>query len=130
MRILVPDSHALIWYLTDDTRLGEAAGAEMDRVGNSFVIPTIVLAEIRRLCSKGRITEDAHVGVRRLRHARNCRVHPFDEHVLDRMPDALEIHDAIIVGTALALQDTGADEVALITNDRQITESGLVQVIW
>lgn len=128
--ICVVDTHALVWFLRADARISLPARDALKAADNLCVVPTIALAELRFLHARGRIDVSLAEVRAHLHDTANFSVHPFDEHVLDRMPDALEIHDAIIVGTALALQDTGADEVALITNDRQITDSGLVQVIW
>jgi len=46
------------------------------------------------------------------------------------LPDNFDIHDSIIVATALQCQDSFADEIALLTNDIAITQSGLVTVVW
>ena len=43
---------------------------------------------------------------------------------------ALDIHDGIIVATALMAASTHGQPVALITRDAQITASGVVPVIW
>jgi hypothetical protein len=45
------------------------------------------------------------------------------------LPTTLNIHDAIIVGTALVHRDLLGEQVALITRDPEITASGLVPVV-
>lgn len=45
----LPDTHALIWYLTGDKRLGANAKAALARVDdgeNDAIVPVLVLAEI------------------------------------------------------------------------------------
>ncbi len=46
------------------------------------------------------------------------------------MPAGLDIHDGIIVATALLFRDVLQQPTSLITRDRPITESGLVEVVW
>jgi len=56
--IYVPDTHALVWYLTADKQLGKqakAALASVDAGRHQAVIPVIVLAEIMYLEEHGRI---------------------------------------------------------------------------
>src|SRR5438128_5208691 len=55
---VVTDTHALIWYLEDDPRLGSAANQAFeacDRGDITIYIPTICLVEILYLHEKGRI---------------------------------------------------------------------------
>lgn len=54
----VPDTHALVWYVTADKQLGKHAKtalASVDAGKNQAVIPVIVLAEIMYLEERGRI---------------------------------------------------------------------------
>jgi len=62
--------------------------------------------------------------------ASNCRIHAFDQTLLDLMPQGYEIHDAIIVATARLLSSTLDEPVQLITCDEQITSGGLVETVW
>jgi hypothetical protein len=50
--------------------------------------------------------------------------------IVDRLPTTLNIHDAIIVATALIYRDVLGESVALITRDAEIIASGLVPVHW
>ncbi|MEH1831175.1 MAG: type II toxin-antitoxin system VapC family toxin [Nostoc sp.] len=61
MSNLVTDTHALIWYLEDSTRLSPAANQafeECERGEIVIYIPTICLVEIVYLQEKGRISAD------------------------------------------------------------------------
>jgi hypothetical protein len=42
----------------------------------------------------------------------------------------LNIHDAMIVGTAVMCREVLGERVVLITKDGEITASGLVDVVW
>jgi len=49
MTSYIVDTHALIWYLVDDPRLGEKAREILQSSGNRLIVPAIVLAEARHI---------------------------------------------------------------------------------
>lgn len=50
------DTHALIWFLEGNKRLGEQAKAVMGALDNQIVLPLIVLAEATLIIERGRTT--------------------------------------------------------------------------
>lgn len=68
--------------------------------------------------------------VRTMRDDDRWIAHPLTLDVLDRVPDSLEMHDGIIVATAMIFRDATGEPAPLITRDRQIRDSGLVQTVW
>lgn len=60
----------------------------------------------------------------------NVVVYPLDEHVVEKLPTNLDIHDGIILSTALVYRDVLRQDVAVVTKDEMITASGLIRVIW
>jgi hypothetical protein len=62
--------------------------------------------------------------------ASNCTVYPIDEQVVSLTPTSLNIHDAIMVATALVYRDIFKAPTAFITKDTDIKNSGLIQTIW
>ncbi len=50
--------------------------------------------------------------------------------VVRGLDTGLEMHDAIITATAALLQDVVGEDIAVITRDKAIRESGLVQTVW
>jgi PIN domain nuclease of toxin-antitoxin system len=126
----VVDTHALVWFLESSPRLSTAAqNALTDRTAE-VVVPTIVLADITLLYARHRIAIDlphvmAHIG-----SAANCLVYPLDGAVVERLPTTLNIHDAIIVATALVFRDVLSESTAVVTRDADSTVSGLVNVLW
>ena len=61
MSDVVADTHALIWYLEDSPRLGEAASQVFERCDRgemTIFIPTISLVEIVYLQERGRISQN------------------------------------------------------------------------
>ena len=128
--VYVIDTHALVWFLLKDARLGKAAQSAMQNPAAEIVIPTIVLAEIAFLNRRGRITLDLAVTLGYLAAASNCRAYPLDEGTVQQLPAALNIHDGIIVATALLLQNVLGKPTAVVTKDAMITASGLIPVVW
>lgn len=128
--IYVTDTHSLIWFLDRNARLSpKAEQAYLDPTAK-IVVPTIVLVEIKYLFSRHRVPIDLPTTLNYVAHTANCTVAPMDERVVDMLPTTLNIHDAIIVGTALVYRDRVNEPVALITRDAEITASGLVPVVW
>ena len=123
------DTHSLVWYFSDDGRLSEKAlNAFEDAIEEGIVIvPSIVLAEIMFIAKKGRISLGFAETLGKIEEQENFEVAALDSDVLkvaDTIEADLEMHDKLIVATALHLDS------ALITRDRRIRGSGIVSIIW
>ncbi len=127
MSIYVLDTHALLWYLADDPRLGLRARAVLGDPEATLIIPAIVLAEAKDLAHKGRFDRTLEDVVAVIETDPRCLVYPIDLDVVKQAPASLDIHDSLVVGVALA-QLAPVDGV--ITRDQEITSSGLVPAIW
>lgn len=79
---------------------------------------------------RGRIGISVQDVVSNLVEASNCSLYPLDQLVIERLPTGLELHDAIIVATGLILRELANDDVLLLTKDAEITQSGLIPVLW
>jgi PIN domain nuclease of toxin-antitoxin system len=133
MIVAIADTHAAIWYLFSDPRLGSAASAFIDAAiaaGDHIGISAISLAEMVYLIEKGRIPanalNDLHAAIADpnavLQHV------PLDENVAMKMrevprQDIPELPDRVIAATA---QLRG---VPLLSRDRRIRTS-TVHTIW
>jgi predicted nucleic acid-binding protein len=94
------------------------------------VVPTIVLAEIAFLYARKRVGIDVSAVLGHVAKAGNCVIYPLDEAVVERLPTALNIHDAIVVATALVFRDMLGRATSIVTKDSEITASALVDVLW
>lgn len=126
----VTDTHPLVWFLEGSSRLSPAAQAALLDTSARLVIPTLVLAEIQYLHGRGRVAVDAPAVLARVRRVSNWVVYDLNKTVVQHLPSQLDIHDGIIVATAVVFRDVLGDPTALITKDAQITASGLIQAIW
>jgi PIN domain nuclease of toxin-antitoxin system len=128
--LYVVDTHALIWYLTNNKKLGNRAStvfAVAERGETRLLISTISLAELYYANKKHVWFADFEATYRQLRAKPYFRIVDFKpDQVMDFDSDAAipEMHDRIIVGLA---RRTGAP---LLTDDSQIIASGIVSVIW
>ena len=128
--VYVLDTHPLTWFIEQDRRLSVTAQSVMQNLQAQFVIPTMVLVEIRHLEMKGRIPTNLAAVYQKFIHNRNCLVQALDEDVVSMIPTGLDIHDSIIVATAIFYRDVLQQPAALITKDTKITKSGLIQTLW
>ena len=128
--IYVIDTHALVWFLEGNQNLSHKAMNIMLTSEFPIIVPTIVLAEMKYLFDRKRITTAFDDIRKRLYDDERVTIYPLDDLVIDYLPEQLEIHDAVICATCLALQNTLGEEVQLITKDEAIVKSSIVATVW
>ena len=110
------DTHALLWYITNDKRLPQV-DRDILKAASRVFVPTIVLLELLYLLQKrGRIQMFSLI-LNRLKKFRKYSVVALDLAILGEVPKyslKLEMHDAIIVVTAKVLN------LPLVTKDETI----------
>jgi PIN domain nuclease of toxin-antitoxin system len=129
----VTDTHGLIWYLEDSSRLGSDARSAFDACDRGEIVvyvPTICLVEIIYLQEKGRIPltlknefdHELQAGTTNLIMA---SLTPDVVEAIARVPrsDVPDMPDRIIAATALHLR------LPLISRDRAIQLS-FVETVW
>ncbi len=129
----IVDTHALIWYLESNPRLGPAAKAVLDNPASELVLPAIGLAEALHIVEKGR-TNIFSVAALLADVANDSRItlYPLTLPVLKVSLTATavpEIHDRLIVATGLYLHSLG-ETVAILTKDNAIISAALLPVVW
>ena len=127
MKSVVVDTHALVWFLSHDKRLRNQARAIFHDPQVRLIIPAIVLAEIKHLIHKQRFAHTLDEVLSTISKDSRCVVYSLDLEVVRQAPVDLDIHDSLIVGTALAHPDT-ID--AVLTRDEAIANSNLITTIW
>ncbi len=128
----VVDTHALLWFLAGSSRLGTGADVILKDPASELVIPAIVLAEACWILERGRVPLTVPELLQAIRADPRIQIYPLDEAVVTKsqsMTAVGEMHDRLIVATALLLKEIG-EEVELLTRDENITASGLVPVMW
>ena len=129
----VVDTHALLWFLEGNSRLGTAAGAVMRDPDAVLVVPATALAEACWLVAKGRMQlDDWRSVIKSVESDYRFEIVPLTAAVIGRQMTLhvpFEMHDGQIVATDLVLADAG-DDVILLTHDWEITASRLLPVVW
>ena len=119
----VVDTHALIWYLTDDERLGSEAKKvleSIDKEKDIGVIPTIVLIEALAIFEKRGLRETFSKIYEEIKESSNYLIYPLSPEIVDEMlklSPGLELHDRVILATAQYLN------AKLITKDKSLKSS-------
>ncbi len=125
----VTDTHSLVWYFTEDCRLSKNALKAFEGTIKEgiIIIPTVVLAEIMFIAKKGRIPITFEEALKKIEEYENFDIAPMDVDILkvaDKIGTDIEMHDKIIVATAIFFN------AALITKDKLIKEAKIVSTIW
>jgi PIN domain nuclease of toxin-antitoxin system len=129
----VLDAHPLIWYLEANSRLPRRVVVLLADQSIKLVLPAIALAEAIWVVQRGRTRISSVTDLLRyVRSDSRIEVMPLTQRIVEwgaTLTSIPEMHDRLIVATALALRAAG-DQVVLVTKDGAITGSGLVPVIW
>ena len=125
----VTDTHSLVWYFLEDSRLSVNALQAIDGTlsNGEIIVPTVVLAEIMFISRKGRIPISFQETVERIEKYENFTIVSLDMDILvaaDGLETELEMHDKLIVATAII------HRASLITRDTQIRNSRIVRTVW
>jgi PIN domain nuclease of toxin-antitoxin system len=130
----VADTHAIVWYLFAQSRLGRAARAVLSDVaagkGQAY-LPAVAVAEMIMVVEKNRLPgvtmAQLEIELALMRQSANYVFLPLlpdlviSSRTLTAIPD---IFDRLIVAEARQLG------LSLITRDSVIQASGLVKCIW
>jgi PIN domain nuclease of toxin-antitoxin system len=125
----VTDTHSLVWYFADDSRLSDTALTAFDGTIREgiIIVPSVVLAEIMFISRKGKITLTFEETLKKIEEYENIQIAPLDVEILrvaDKIEAEMEMHDRLIVATTLYYRAT------LITKDRFIRDIGVCHTLW
>ncbi len=98
----VLDTHALIWYLSNEKKLSQKAKyAILDAEKSEIIIPVICLAEILHLSEKKRIENNFHEIISFIQGKTFFLVYDLNIDVLNEASkyNGLELHDRLIYAT-------------------------------
>ncbi|MEO0095919.1 MAG: PIN domain-containing protein [candidate division WOR-3 bacterium] len=126
----IVDTHVLVWFLTGSKQLSKTVTDILKKREIKIIIPTIVLAELKYLHKRKKIPISFEKVKSAIDEDERCVIFPLNEDIIDVIPTQLDIHDGIICGTAILFSKTLKDKVAILSRDREIKDSQLVQVIW
>ncbi len=127
------DTHALIWDFLTPNRLSQPAleALSVATSAGEVAIAAISLWEIAMLVEKRRVVVavDCQTFIEAILQARQIKVIPLTPHIATRsvqLPDSVnkDPADRLIVATAIA------ENVPLVTADRNLRRANIVSTIW
>jgi PIN domain nuclease of toxin-antitoxin system len=130
MSTFIVDTHALVWYLDEDKKLSKNAEEVLDSSEITLVIPTMVLAEVKYLFGKKRIPISFEDVIQAIENDQRCIIYPFDLSCVESLDERFNLHDGIIVATGVIFRDSIDPSAKIITRDRTIRESGIIDILW
>ena len=129
----VIDTHALIWFLEGNSLLSTKAKFILSQPDSQLIIPATTLAKAVWIVERGRTSiPDPKDVISVVNADPRVVIYPLDKEVIEitmSLSVIQEMHDRQIVATALVLASKG-DVVQLLTCDKNITESGLIAIVW
>jgi PIN domain nuclease of toxin-antitoxin system len=129
----IVDTHALIWFLEGNSRLGQNTKIILSDPNSQLILPAIALAEAAWIVERGRTSIPSTEALFRiLKNDPRISVYPLDRDAIEQSASLYavgEMHDRQIVATALLLQNQG-EAITLLTCDQNITASELVSITW
>ncbi|MBX3050495.1 MAG: PIN domain-containing protein [Caldilineaceae bacterium] len=132
--LYVADTHTLVWHLAVDAQLGKSASRILNDPASRILIPSIVLAEALYILERKphlySISETELL--REIAQDNRMKIAVLDQETVAKTLDCKaisEMHDRQIVATALLAEEAGFD-VAILTKDDNITQSGLAACVW
>ena len=123
------DTVAIVRHFASVGKIGKAAKSilqDADNGKNKILISIISMVEILYLSERNRIPLNLKEVKRKLLHLDNYEIIDLDLDIVEtaKTVQGLELHDRLIVSTALSLN------VPVLTSDQIISNSGQVDVIW
>jgi PIN domain nuclease of toxin-antitoxin system len=129
----VIDTHALIWFLEGNNRLGIQAKVILSEQTSELILPAIALAEAVWIVERGKTSIPSVTDLLTVINADpRITIYPLDQAVINQTLNILsinEMHDRQIVAITLLLQNQ-EEKVALLSCNLNISESDLITVIW
>lgn len=128
--VYILDTHTLVWFLEGSHSLSSRSRQILKESQNLLILPTIVLAETKHLATRHKVRISFSMIMELLETEHRIIIYPLDLNVLQAMPTSLEIHDAIICGTAIVYQEVLKEHATVLTKDEEIRKSGFVKTLW
>lgn len=105
----VIDTHALIWFLEGNEKLGHQAKAILSNVFSQLVLPAIALAEAAWIVERGKTSiPSVNALLNAINNDPRIAIYPLDRTIINQTIGLLtihEMHDRQIVATAIILRN-------------------------
>ena len=129
----IVDTHALIWFLEGNPKLGDKAKNILANANSELILPAIVLAEAVWIIDKNKTSiPSVNDLLTAIDNDPRIIIYPLAQDIIATsitIPEITEMHDRLIVATGLFLENLG-EQIALLSCDLNITQSKLLTIIW
>ena len=129
----VIDTHALIWFLEGNSRLGAEARHILEAPDSALLLPAIALAESVWIVARGKTSIPSVAALLAVVKADpRVTVLPLDVATITKTCELIsinEMHDRQIVAAALILKERG-ESVQVVSLDQNIKASAVIEVVW
>ena len=120
----IVDTHALIWFLEENRRLGKKARDILSSSTAQLIIPVIVLCELYYYLRKKKIA-DRYVAIyRSLTGDPRISIKSLEAHLISKIPEGLELHDGLIAALASEM------EFPILSRDEELQKWDASRLIW
>ena len=127
----VIDTHTLLWYVTNDKQLSSRVEKILDEahhtVNSIILLPSIVLMEAIDVLEKGKVSYQIDVFLNAIQNGEQYELAPITWEIIEayrKIHTALEIHDRLIVATAMQ------SNARILTKDANISKLYQQLVVW
>jgi PIN domain nuclease of toxin-antitoxin system len=126
----VTDTHALLWWFTDNPQISARASEifeKCEKGENVIFVPSIVIAEALSIFEKRRISFNFKRLLKKINDSENFIIIALDYPILQKMVNlkgVVELHDKIIVSTAKYIN------IPIITKDEILQNLPNIKTIW
>jgi PIN domain nuclease of toxin-antitoxin system len=128
----VVDTHALIWFLAKNQRLGNNARQAFNDPLSELILPSIALAEAPWILSSRKLGIERKELLMAIDADPRITVYPLTREIVEvaqATGSVAEMHDRQIVATALHFSSE-SEPCPILTCDENITISEVVSVVW
>jgi len=131
--VFVTDTHALVWHLFNPARLGPKAASAFREVQQGqalLIVPLVVIAETAMVVEKGRVSatmDQLQAVIAQMQNSTNYQIRSL---TLPLVLTAMQLTQIADIFDRLIVAETQDMDAKLITVDSEITDVGIVPVIW
>lgn len=122
---VIPDTHALIWYLEANPRLGDRGSFILGDLSSEIIVPVIVLGEILYYLRKKGLSERYPVFFQKIKGDERIAFRDVTAEIVSLIPEGLEMHDGLIAATWLMEKD-----VKILSCDKHLKKWNSSAIVW
>lgn len=129
-KFLILDTHTFVWFLQKNGKLPNLACELIFEENHVKVIPFITLCEIHYLHQHNRFRMPLTKVIKTIHETHDFQIANHNEKQASFLLPELDIHDALIVATAIEYEKEYSREVIILSKDELIQRHSPIPVLW